>query len=84
MGILSAAKEMLQKGGKHLLEDEMPDERIDQLSVVGRPYECAKAIEQLAEAGADTVVLVPLPDKDLSELDVFSQELLPMLQQPAI
>ncbi len=79
MGILPAVNEMLEKGGKQLLEDEMPDDWIDQLSVVGTPHECAKAIKHLAEAGADTVVLVPLPEKDLSELGVFSRELLPVL-----
>ena len=81
MGILPAAKEILERGGKENLENEMPDEWIDQLSVVGTPHECAKAIKHLAEAGADTVVLVPLPDKDLSELDLFSRELLPVLEQ---
>jgi alkanesulfonate monooxygenase SsuD/methylene tetrahydromethanopterin reductase-like flavin-dependent oxidoreductase (luciferase family) len=57
----------------------MPDEWIDQLAVVGPPEACAASIGRLVEAGADSVVLVPLPDKDLDELDLFAGRLLPLL-----
>jgi alkanesulfonate monooxygenase SsuD/methylene tetrahydromethanopterin reductase-like flavin-dependent oxidoreductase (luciferase family) len=36
---------------------------IDKLAIVGRPEECIEAIHRLVKAGADTVVLVPLPSK---------------------
>jgi alkanesulfonate monooxygenase SsuD/methylene tetrahydromethanopterin reductase-like flavin-dependent oxidoreductase (luciferase family) len=79
LGILPAAKAMLDGGGQARLEEEMPDEWIDQLNVVGPPEACAAAIGRLVEAGADSVVLVPLPDKDLAELDLFAGRLLPLL-----
>jgi alkanesulfonate monooxygenase SsuD/methylene tetrahydromethanopterin reductase-like flavin-dependent oxidoreductase (luciferase family) len=79
LGILPAAEEMLADGGPQQLEAEMPDEWIDQLNVVGSPEACAAAIGRLVEAGADSVVLVPLPDKGLDELDLFAGRLLPLL-----
>jgi 5,10-methylenetetrahydromethanopterin reductase len=79
LGILPAVEEMLAGGGRARLEQEMPDEWIDQLAVVGPPETCAAAIGRLVDAGADSVVLVPLPDKNLAELDLFAGRLLPLL-----
>ncbi len=79
LGIIPAVEEMLAGGGRARLEEEMPDEWIDQLAVVGPPEACAASIGRLVEAGADSVVLIPLPDKDLDELDLFAGRLLPLL-----
>jgi alkanesulfonate monooxygenase SsuD/methylene tetrahydromethanopterin reductase-like flavin-dependent oxidoreductase (luciferase family) len=79
LGILPAVEEMLANGGRARLEQEMPDEWIDQLAAVGPPETCAAAIGRLVDAGADSVVLVPLPDKNLAELDLFAGRLLPLL-----
>jgi alkanesulfonate monooxygenase SsuD/methylene tetrahydromethanopterin reductase-like flavin-dependent oxidoreductase (luciferase family) len=49
---------------------------IDQLAITGTPEDWALAINRLVEAGANTVVLVPLPGKDLEELDLFAHLLL--------
>jgi 5,10-methylenetetrahydromethanopterin reductase len=76
MGILPQVKQLLESGGQARLEEAMPDAWIDRLAVVGTPEECRLAIRRLASAGADTVVLVPLPDKDLDEVDVFARHLL--------
>lgn len=76
MGILPTVQDIRQNGGQPRLEADMPDDWINQLAVVGSPGDCRVAINRLAEAGADTVVLVPLPDKDLNELDKFTQHLL--------
>jgi alkanesulfonate monooxygenase SsuD/methylene tetrahydromethanopterin reductase-like flavin-dependent oxidoreductase (luciferase family) len=54
----------------------MPDAWLDKLAIVGKPEACVQAIHRLVEAGADTVVLVPLPGKSVSELDVFARHLL--------
>ena len=53
----------------------MPDDWIDRLTVVGTPEDCRLAIRHLVDAGADTIVLVPLPDKGLDELDVLARHL---------
>lgn len=80
LGILPAAKEMLADGGIERLEEAMPDEWIDLLSISGTPGQCVRTLGRLVDAGADTVVLVPLPDKALDELEIFSYHLLPSLR----
>lgn len=79
LDILPRVQEMLANGGRRHLEEEMPDEWIDQLSISGTPDECVKAIGRLVDAGADTVVLIPLPDKGLDELERFASQLIPTL-----
>ena len=73
MGILSHAQEYIKSGGQDHLEAAMPDAWIDQLTISGTPEEWKLAIRRLVEAGANTVVLVPLPDKGPDELDVFAR-----------
>lgn len=75
LGLLPKLQEFKEKGGQHRLEEEMPEAWLDKLAIVGRPRECVEAIHRLVEAGADTVVLVPLPGKSLGELDVFARHL---------
>jgi len=54
----------------------MPDPEIHQLAIAGIPEEWELAISRLVDAGANTVVLVPLPGKGLDELDVFAHHFL--------
>lgn len=79
LGILPAVEEMMAGGGRLRLEEEMPGEWIEQLSISGTPEECVGAIGRLDDAGANTVVLIPLPGKDLHELERFASQLLPSL-----
>lgn len=83
MGILPEVREILERGGRQLLENELPEEWIHQLSVAGTADDCVQAIRRIIDAGADTVVLVPLPQQELGEVEVFSRELLPLLNMPA-
>jgi 5,10-methylenetetrahydromethanopterin reductase len=76
MGIVPQVQQWLESGGRARLEEAMPDAWIDRLAVVGTPEECRSAIQRRVHAGADTVVLVPLPGKGLDELDVLAQHLL--------
>jgi alkanesulfonate monooxygenase SsuD/methylene tetrahydromethanopterin reductase-like flavin-dependent oxidoreductase (luciferase family) len=76
LGILPRVRNLLEKGGQSHLAAEMPDEWVDELAIAGPPADCRRAMHRLVEAGADTVVLVPLPDKGLDELDVFARYLL--------
>ncbi len=75
MGILPQVHEYMKSGGQERLEAAIPDAWIDQLAIAGTPEEWGLAIRHLVEAGANTVVLVPLPDKGLDELDVFVRHL---------
>lgn len=79
MGISEELEEMIRRGGVESVQNEMPDEWLDQLAVVGDPGECAAAIDRLGEAGADTVVLVPSIDQPEKDLDDMARELLPLL-----
>ena len=80
LGILPQVNEMMQNGGIKHLQEEMPGQWIDQLSVAGAPEQCAHAIRRLVGAGANTVVLIPLPDKDVGELDLFAHQLLTLFR----
>jgi len=76
MGILPQVHEYMKSGGQERLETAIPDAWIDQLTIAGTPEEWELAIRRLVEVGVNTVVLVPLPDKGLDELDVFARHLL--------
>jgi alkanesulfonate monooxygenase SsuD/methylene tetrahydromethanopterin reductase-like flavin-dependent oxidoreductase (luciferase family) len=75
MVILPRLHELLKSGDHEQFEAAMPGSWIDQLAIAGTPEDWQSAINRLVEAGADTVVLVPLPGKGLEELDVFSRHL---------
>ena len=77
MDILPEVREYRKSGGQEYLEAKMPDAWIDQLAIVGTPEDWRLAIDRLVELGAYSVVLVPLPDTGLDEIDRFSRHLLP-------
>jgi alkanesulfonate monooxygenase SsuD/methylene tetrahydromethanopterin reductase-like flavin-dependent oxidoreductase (luciferase family) len=77
MGILSQVRELLESGGQEQLETDMPGAWIDQLAMIGTPHDWRTAANRLVAAGADTVVLVPLPGKGLDELDAFARHFAP-------
>ena len=54
-------------------------EWVNELSVTGTPQVCANAIRRLAEAGADRVVLAPLPDDVDEQVTLLGREVLPLL-----
>lgn len=56
-------------------ESWVPDEWISQLAIAGTPSDWLIAIQNLVNAGANTVVVVPLPGKPLSEIDRFAKHL---------
>jgi alkanesulfonate monooxygenase SsuD/methylene tetrahydromethanopterin reductase-like flavin-dependent oxidoreductase (luciferase family) len=77
MGILPEVKELSWDGDLEHFAAAMPDAWIDELAVVGRAEGWKLAIDRLVMAGADAVVLVPLPDTGVEELDVFAEHFLP-------
>ena len=74
MGILPQVREFLQGGGQAPLETAMRDDWIDHLAIAGTSESWDRAIRRYGEAGADSVVLVPLPDKGLDEVEVFARQ----------
>ena len=56
----------------------MPDAWLHELAVGGAPQQGIDTIQRLADAGADSMVLVPLPTGDFAaQLDTFARTILP-------
>ena len=71
--------DLLAKVGEARFVDEFPDEWIDQLAVAGTPDQCVAAIERLVEAGADSVVFVPIMGEKLDAIQRIADLILPRL-----
>jgi len=71
---------LIDEGGSAALEQQMPDQWLDWLTVAGEPAECVKGIKNLFDAGSTSVVLCVVPSEELPEqLDMISHEILPNL-----
>jgi 5,10-methylenetetrahydromethanopterin reductase len=67
-GISDELEAMLAAGGAGAVEREMPDRWLDDLAVAGDPDECAEKVRRLLDAGADSVVLFPMPSERSEEM----------------
>jgi 5,10-methylenetetrahydromethanopterin reductase len=76
MGILSQIRELRSIEDFEYLAEAIPDSWIDQLAIVGTPNDWKTSIDRFVDAGADTVVLVPLPGKRLDIIDLFADHFL--------
>jgi alkanesulfonate monooxygenase SsuD/methylene tetrahydromethanopterin reductase-like flavin-dependent oxidoreductase (luciferase family) len=76
MGILPEVQLLRKNEDLEYRKASIPDAWIDQLAIVGTPDDWALSIDRFVDAGADTIVLVPLPDKGLEELDLFTRHFL--------
>lgn len=52
-----------------------------QLGVAGTPAECVQAVERLAAAGADSIILLPLPGEEGSQVQRFGDDVLPAVNR---
>lgn len=75
MGILPQVREYRNNGRAEYLESMLPDTWIDQLAIAGTRADWQAAIDRLVEAGVHSIILVPLPDASLHEIDQFAQHL---------
>ena len=50
----------------------IPDAWVDELAIFGTPKAWNQSIERYVEAGADSIVLVPLPNTGVEELDMIA------------
>lgn len=67
-GISDELEDMLARGGAETVERELPHRWLDELTVSGDPDECAEGIRRYLDAGADSVVLFPLPSERSEEI----------------
>lgn len=73
--------EMVARGGAETVAREMPERWVEDLAVAGDPEECAEKIARLLGAGADSVVLFPLPTERASEIvRLAAAQVLPRLR----
>ncbi len=82
LGFLPALRELRATGDATDLQQEMPDAWIDQLTLAGTPDDIQGGIAGLFDAGVDSVVLVPLPDREIGEMERFARRLLPQGKVP--
>jgi alkanesulfonate monooxygenase SsuD/methylene tetrahydromethanopterin reductase-like flavin-dependent oxidoreductase (luciferase family) len=82
LGLVDEARRLMADGDAARLERDMPDDWIAQLAVAGTPSDCRDAILKLADAGADSIVLVPL-ENDLETVTYLSESVLPLLNAGA-
>jgi 5,10-methylenetetrahydromethanopterin reductase len=80
-GIGEELESLLADGGAEAVERRMPPSWVDDLTVSGTPEECAAQIERLRAAGADSVVLFPMPPERAEEMLGAAAELLPRARQ---
>jgi alkanesulfonate monooxygenase SsuD/methylene tetrahydromethanopterin reductase-like flavin-dependent oxidoreductase (luciferase family) len=73
MGILPQVSETRETSAPAQLEAALPDDWIDQLTIAGTPEDWRTAIERLAEHGANSIVLVPLPEDAPEQIDIFAR-----------
>jgi alkanesulfonate monooxygenase SsuD/methylene tetrahydromethanopterin reductase-like flavin-dependent oxidoreductase (luciferase family) len=79
-GITSELK-LLAEQGAEAIEREMPPQWLDDLTVVGDPDECVAKLTRFYEAGADEVVLYPMPETLSTEvMEMAAREVLPRLR----
>ncbi len=79
LGIAEEAQRLYQEYGVEGAAERMPDAWLDDLSVSGTPQQAAATIERLADAGAQSVILLPL-EGDPTCLDEYIRYLLPALK----
>ncbi len=68
--------------GPDALRDEMPAEWLTDLAVVGSPAECIQQVQDLFDAGADSVVLFPQPIERLDEMvRIAGEQIIPAVHK---
>ncbi|MCL4234163.1 MAG: LLM class flavin-dependent oxidoreductase, partial [Deltaproteobacteria bacterium] len=78
-GIADELSELVQ-GGMERIAAEMPAQWVEDLVITGDPDECAAKIRRLLDAGADSVVLFPMPVERAEEVvRLTAREVLPRL-----
>jgi alkanesulfonate monooxygenase SsuD/methylene tetrahydromethanopterin reductase-like flavin-dependent oxidoreductase (luciferase family) len=75
LGILPQVKKLRQGKDVASLIPLIPDAWIDELAIFSTAHDWNQSIERYVKAGADTIVLVPLPNTGVEELDSIMDRL---------
>ena len=79
-GISEQVTEILERGGPEAMEAEMPDEWLEDLTLVGTPAEVIEKIRRWLDAGLDSICIF-LPDEDLERatIELVAEAVIPAL-----
>jgi 5,10-methylenetetrahydromethanopterin reductase len=79
-GISEQVTELIDRGGPEAIEAEMPDEWLEDLTLVGTPAEVVAKIHRWLEAGIDSICIF-LPDEELERatIELVAAEVIPAL-----
>jgi alkanesulfonate monooxygenase SsuD/methylene tetrahydromethanopterin reductase-like flavin-dependent oxidoreductase (luciferase family) len=58
--------------------EAMEPDWVGHLGITGTPDECASSIEELVTAGADRIILLPLPGDESAQLKKFAEQVNPL------
>jgi len=58
---------------------DIDDDAVRRVAVAGTPEECAESVRGLAAAGAGSVVLVPMGEDPIGQLERFARSVLPLI-----
>jgi 5,10-methylenetetrahydromethanopterin reductase len=80
-GISAQVTEILERGGPEAMEAEMPDEWLEDLTLVGNPAEVVEKVRRWLAAGIDSICVF-LPDEQLERatLELVAEEVIPALR----
>jgi 5,10-methylenetetrahydromethanopterin reductase len=80
-GISAQVTEILERGGPEAMEAEMPDEWLEDLTLVGTPAEVVVKVRRWLDAGIDSICIF-LPDEELERatIELVAAEVIPALR----
>jgi 5,10-methylenetetrahydromethanopterin reductase len=81
LGVTEQLMDMVRRGGAPVVEREMPESWFREFVIAGDPEECAAQVRRFLNAGADYMMLAPVPSDELpTMIDLAGAELLPRLR----
>jgi alkanesulfonate monooxygenase SsuD/methylene tetrahydromethanopterin reductase-like flavin-dependent oxidoreductase (luciferase family) len=82
-GISEQLTAILERGGPEVVAAEMPDEWLEDLTLVGTPAEVVEKVRRWLAAGLDSICIF-LPDDDLERetLELVAAEVIPAFAPP--
>jgi alkanesulfonate monooxygenase SsuD/methylene tetrahydromethanopterin reductase-like flavin-dependent oxidoreductase (luciferase family) len=73
----------LPGGDARALPENAFDEAVEAMAITGDAVACHDAVRRWGDAGADSVVVRPLLEDGMRDLERFAEEVLPMLPVPS-
>jgi 5,10-methylenetetrahydromethanopterin reductase len=80
-GISAQVTEILERGGPDAMAAEMPDEWLEDLTLVGTPAEVVDKVRRWLDAGIDSICIF-LPDEELERatIELVAEQVIPVLR----